>query len=476
MTHNHDKPAAGEPRSGSPVVTNALELTSQGPEPSGSIAVVHATVIDATGASPKADMTILVEGDRIVALGAADEITVPPGAHVVDARGKFVIPGLWDMHVHVFQSEYLPLFLVNGVTGIRHMGAAPVHYQWREQLVDGCLLAPRMVIASRIIDGPYPLRPNSIAVTDETDARQAVRQSKQDGADFLKVYNLVPRPAYFALADEARTLGIPFAGHVPLGVTVAEAAAAGQASVEHLEGVLPASSSRAEEVHRELGALDVRGFEDMWAQRKLIQRAADTHDRDRADELYATFARYRTWQVPTLAVLQAGAYTGSAEFPLTEYLPYIPPNLRRLWEMAQSWQQTAEQRDTAVRLFERQLQVVGDMHRAGVDLMAGTDTFVSGFSLHDELALLVRAGLSRMEALRTATCHPARYLGVTDTFGTIAEGKTADLLLLNANPLDDIGNTRDIHAVLLGGRLLDSAELAKMLATTETRITDQQAE
>lgn len=435
-------------------------LTAQGPQPPGSVAIVGATVIDATGAAEQNDTTIVVVGAQIVALGPAAEITVPRGARIVDGRGKFVIPGLWDMHVHVFQDEYVPLFLVNGVTGIRHMGAAPIHYRWRQQLLDGQLDGPRMLVASRIIDGPHPLRPNSIAVVDPHGARRAVQQSVRDGADFLKVYNLVPRSAYFALAEEARNLGIPFVGHVPLGVTVSEAAAAGQASIEHLEGVLPATSAHAEAIHHELAALDVRGFEDMWAVQRLVQRAADTHDPARAQEVYATFAACDTWQVPTLAVLQAGAYAGSNEFPLTDYLRYIPPDLRGLWEMAQRSQQDAEQRSAAVAMFERQLQVTADLHHAGINLMAGTDTFVPGFGLHDELALLVRAGLSEMEALQAATRNPARYLGLADSLGTIAEGKIADLVVLDGNPLDDIRHTRDIHALLLGGSLLDSATLA----------------
>lgn len=178
--------------------------------------------------------------------------------------------------------------------------------------------------------------------------------------------------------------------------------------------------------------------------------------------------------MPTLAVLQAGAYAGSDAFPLTEYLPYIPAQLRRMWEMAQTWRKTAEDRDKAARLFEHQLRIAGDLHEAEVPLMAGTDTFVPGFSLHDELALLVRAGLTEMAALQSATHQPARYLGISDTFGTVAEGKAADLLLLGADPLQDIGNTRDVRAVLLGGELFDAAELDRMRASTEEPIAEHE--
>lgn len=443
-------------------------LASQGTPGSGTTAVIHATVIDATGAPARPDTAIVVEGDRIAALGRTDEVAVPAGARIVDAGGRFVIPGLWDMHVHAFDPGYLPFFLVNGVTGVRHMGAAPVHNEWRNQLTAGKLLAPRMVVGSRIIDGPQPLRPNSLAVTDEADARRAVRSSRADGYDFLKVYNLVPRAAYLTLTDEARRQGMTFAGHVPFAVSAAEASAAGQASIEHLEGVVFAASSHADELHRRLREADPRGFGEIGRVfAELIPRAVATHDPARADELCATFTANRTWQVPTLATLQASAYAGGPDFPLAGYLPYIEPQLRRIWETAREWQsrQPAEQRSHAEQLFQHQLRLVADMHRNGVEVMAGTDTFVPGFSLHDELALLVRAGLSPMEALRAATHHPARFLGVAAVFGTVAEGKIADLVLLEADPLRDIANTRTISAVLLGGRLLDRADLTAMLNT-----------
>lgn len=440
-------------------------MAAQGPKPRGAIALVGGSVIDATGA--RSDMTILIRHGRIAALGPSNKLEPPPDTRIVDLAGKYVLPGLWDMHVHVFQDESLPLFLANGVTGIRRMGAAPIHHHWRDRLVAGDLLAPRMVLASRIIDGPCPLRPNSIAVTTEGDAREAVRQSKTDCADFLKVYSLIPRAAYFALAEEAYRLGIPFGGHVPLGVTVTEVSAAGQRSVKHLEGVLPATSARVDEIHRDLTALEVRNFADMGNQQMFVQRAAETHDPALAEDVYAGFVERGTWHVPTLAVLQAAAYVGTAEFPLTDYLPVIEPDLCEPWEMAGHARPTAEERAAAKRLFELQLQIVGDMHRAGVELMAGTDTFVAGGSMHDELELLVRAGLTEMQALRTATSQPARYLGLDDDFGAIAENKIADFLVLNADPLENIKNTRDIHAVLLSGSLLTAEDIREIRVTAE---------
>jgi hypothetical protein len=192
-------------------------LFAQPGQPPGSqpLAFTHVTVIDSTSANPKPDHTVIIMGDRITALGKADEIKVSAEAQLVDATGQFLIPGLWDMHVHWYGRAYLPLFLANGVTGVRLMFGAPIHLQWRQELAEGKLLGPRMILASPIVDGPKPMWPGSIAVSDEADGRQAVMRVKKDGWDFVKVYSFLPRDAYFAIADEAKQQHILFAGHVP---------------------------------------------------------------------------------------------------------------------------------------------------------------------------------------------------------------------------------------------------------------------
>src|SRR5260370_36684076 len=181
----------------------------------------HVTVIDATGAPAKPDMSVVIIGDRITNLGPTKRVLVPKDAQVVDATGKFMIPGLWDMHVHLFgcDKNSLNLFIANGVTGVRIMWGAPIHFQCRKDAEAGTLLAPRMVIASTIVDGPKPIWRGSIAVANEAEGRQAVIKLKQDGYDFIKVYSLLPREAYFAIADEAKKQGLQFAGHVPYSVS-----------------------------------------------------------------------------------------------------------------------------------------------------------------------------------------------------------------------------------------------------------------
>jgi imidazolonepropionase-like amidohydrolase len=197
-------------------------------------------VISATGAPAQPDMTVVLAGARIAAIGTSKSVSIPKRARVVDAKGKFLIPGLWDMHAHIGgedgdddnkEKAYLSLWLANGVTGIRIMDGLPVHHGWRMEMEEGSLLAPRMVIASRIIGGEM----------SAAEARQLVRKAKQEGADFVKVHDGIPRDAYFALVDEARKSGLAVEGHVPESITAAEASVAGQKSIEHLTGVAKAA-------------------------------------------------------------------------------------------------------------------------------------------------------------------------------------------------------------------------------------------
>ncbi|MGH3766323.1 MAG: amidohydrolase family protein [Pseudonocardiaceae bacterium] len=435
------------------------------------VAITNVTVIDATGAPEQPGMTVVLRGDRIAALGASRQVPVPHEATVVDGAGKFVIPGLWDMHVHPYDESWLALFVANGVTGIRVMKGTPDHHRWRQDVQDGKLPGPRMVIASNLIDGPHPIWPGSVAVSNETEARQAVQQAQQKGADFLKVYSLLPRAAYFALADEAHRRNIVFAGHVPDAITPTEASDAGQRSIEHLTGITVATSTREAGISAELARTPRKP--DPTHQRNTLElQAAQSHSPELAQSLFARFARNGTWQVPTLTVLRSLSRVGDARYGQDERLRYIPPELAESWQRfpraSRSPQELADQQT----LFRHQLALVDAMNRAGVGLLAGTDTLnpfcFPGFSLHDELELLVEAGLTPMQALQSATRNPAQYLDELDKAGTITAGKRADLVLLDADPLTDIRNTRRINAVVAAGMLLPRNHLDAMLAGAET--------
>ncbi|MGH9875311.1 MAG: amidohydrolase family protein, partial [Pyrinomonadaceae bacterium] len=368
-------------------------------------------------------------------------------------------------------------FIANGVTGARMMWGSPTHHEWRKETESGALLAPRLNIASTIIDGPKPIWRGSIGVANEAEARQAVIKSKQEGADFIKVYSLLPREAYFAIADEAKKQGIPFAGHVPEAVKAAEASDAGQKSIEHLTGVLLACSHDEEAIRAEmLKALSTGDESSATRFRRLTVnvRAAQSYDLKKAVALFARFKKNGTWQVPTLTVLRSITHLDDPNFTNDPRLKYIPPGLRQYWDPKNDPRfkmYTAEDWVQSRRVYAKYLELTGAMRRAGVEFLAGTDVSnpycFPGFSMHDELALLVEAGFTPMEALQAATRNSARYLGLLESLGTIEQGKIADVVLLAANPLLDIGNTKRIDAVVVNGRLIPKPELEEMLAQAE---------
>ena len=438
----------------------------------------HVTVIDATGAPARSDTTVVITGNRITGLGPSASFQVPKDAQVIDATGKFLIPGLWDMHAHWSEKDYLPLFIANGVTGIRIMGGAPMHHQWRQGIERGDVLGPRMVIGSPIVDGPIPGWSGFTSVKDAAEGRQFVVRSKQEGAEFIKVHNRLPRDIFLAIADEAKKQGIPVAGHVPGAVPVAEASDAGQRSIEHFTNVLEACSTREEELRRRRQELRTNLPAGQTAPsradlRELTRLTLETFSPDKANALFARLARNHTWQCPTLTTLHNIGSLDNPKMRSDPRIKYMPPGSTE-WNPAndlrfKDW--TAEDYELWRRTFRKQTELILPMRRAGVEFLAGMDVLnpycFPGFSLHDELELFVQAGLSPMEALQTATLNPARFLGQEKDLGTVEKGKIADLVLLNGNPLDDIGNSRKIDAVVTGGKLLPKAEIEKMLADIE---------
>jgi hypothetical protein len=448
-------------------------------QPSPPLVFIHVTVIDATGAPPQPDMTVVITGDRIAEIGLTQHVRVPDEAHVVDATGKFLIPGLWDMHVHWYLKDFLPLFIANGVTGVRQMGGMPLHYAWRQDIEYGTLLGPRMSIASPVVDGPNPIWPGSMVVRNAAEGRQAVTRLKRAGAEFIKVYSLLPRDAYFAIADEARRQGLPFAGHVPYAVSAAEASDAGQHSIEHLHGILEACSTREEEVRP--GRVEAfvqrapgQRLPSPARLRPLTRMMLETFSPEKATALFARFKHHRTWQCPTLTVLRSSAFLNDPTFRNDPRLKYMPAHIRTQWDPANDFRFQARTEDDialARMVYQKQVELVGMMHRAGVEMLAGTDVLnpycFPGFSLHDELELLVQAGLTPLEALQAATRNPARFLGKETAWGTVERGKMADVVLLDANPLENIRHTRAIRAVVFNGRPLDRQALDALLAQAE---------
>ena len=473
------------------VVIRPVTVPVQTQSPAPHFAFINVTVIDMTGAPARPDMTIVVTGNRISAVGETSTTKVPQGARVIQARGKFLIPGLWDMHQHTtyntvrqVEEVLFPTLVANGVTGIRD----PQSYssiqqinEWRKEIAAGRLNGPR-IYEGRNVDGKKPGGLRAIVVKNEREARKAVQLIKQSGYDFVKVYNYVSREAYFAIANESKKQGIPFAGHLPFSVTAVEASDAGQKSIEHVTNLWFECSTRADEIRNQMIEINARSGSNRLAdvirienEKILLQeKALDTYSEQKASEIFARFAKNGTWQCPTLVVDKVFAHFGETSISSDSRVRYIPLSKRvEAKPMSEVWQGLKPERvATLKRLHQKELEMVGAMHGAGVGILAGTDSpflgaFYPGFSLHDELGLLVKAGLTPMAALQAATREPAKYLGLLDTLGTIEKGKIADLVLLEADPLADIGNTRKIDAVVVNGRLLSKEALQKLLTDAE---------
>jgi imidazolonepropionase-like amidohydrolase len=453
------------------------------------------TVIDATGRGPQPNMTVIVDGDRIVAVSPWRKTHIPRNAVVVDGTGKFLIPGLWDMHVHGASDVRAPwshlLFLANGVVGVRDMSGPPDAHAWRASQTSNEDPSPTIYLGSPIVDGPNPVWPDSIVVTDAAQGREVVEQQRQRGADFIKVYSRLSRAAYFGIADEAKKRGIPFEGHVPESVTAAEASDAGQKSIEHLTRVADACSKeeksidseiqRQEALFRAPGATMAEKMDSGKNMIRLNMRVIETFDEATAQSLIALFVKNRTWQCPTLTLLRA-----QIDDPLVANdarLKYLSKDVRTRWDNGYYKNIPPEPRAAIVKLselqFDESVRLVGLMYRAGVPILAGTDAMnpqcFPGFGIHDELAQLVDAGLSPLAALQAATRNAAEFMGQLDRRGTIEAGKTADLVLLDKNPLADIHNTRSIQAVVLSGKLYPGTALDAMLVKAQKLSSNQEA-
>ena len=466
--------------------------TKQNPQPK-AVVFTHVTVIDATGSPPQPAMTVVVNKERITALGKTGEVDIPQDAQTVDATGKYLIPGLWDMHVHTLTSKntgtntgtremhgtFFPLFIANGVTGVRDMnGDLELLKQLRLQMASRKLSGPRIVASGPLLDG-VKWSFGSIASTNEAEGREAVKSLKKRGADFVKVVNLLRRDTYFAIADEAEKQRIPFVGHVPFSVGPVDASEAGQKSIEHLDGVLPACSIHEAELIKEKTETIARsGPSVLWVTRiRAEAKSLDTYSEQKAAVLFDHFVRNKTWHVPTLVLKRATAFIDDSSFTSDPRLKYIPQYLRKTWVKGGGGynflvgNHTADDFADEKRILQKQIEIVGAMHSAGVKFMPGTDAIdpyiFPGFSVHDEIEMFVQAGFTPMEALQSATRNPAEFLGRLDDLGTVEEGKLADLVLLDANPLEDIRNTQRIWAVVVNGRYLDRAELNNMLAQVE---------
>ncbi|MEO8910942.1 MAG: amidohydrolase family protein [Gemmatimonadaceae bacterium] len=449
----------------------AFTACSSGGKPT--VAITNVSVIDVVAGATAPDNTVIIRGNRIVYAGLAANANVPAGARLIDGHGKFLIPGLWDMHVHSFMyffSDFAgPLMIANGVTGARDMGyLIDTAQRWKRDIASGIEVGPRLVVGARV-DGPGRVK-FVVHVESETDGIRAVdtlsrNRSGAARADFIYTEQRIPRDAYFGLAREAKMFGFPVAGRLPNAVSLIEASDSGQRSIEQEEALMRACTSREKALRDQLSDTANKRPQDDPMQLPIQARAIlDSYDSARCKTVIETLARNHTWVTPTLVAYQPYAHNFDSAATHPERSKYVPGIVQGGWlTKLTPWARPDSFTVRSSFSFDR----TAELQKAGVGLLAGTDApraFVyPGFSLHDELALLVQAGLTPLQSLRTATYNPALYFGALDSLGTIGQGKVADLVLLDADPLLDIRNTRRISAVIANGRVFDSSAIRGLL-------------
>ena len=462
-------------------VLSAALCTACGPPPrefASGTAIENVAVVDVAAGSVAEGRTVVVQGRRIAAVASPEDLALGDGVERIDGGGGYLIPGLWDMHVHELSTGFdpaLPLYIANGVTGMRDMwGAVDEAREAQEAIAAGERVGPRSIVAGNITDGANAWWPGSVIADTPERGRFVVDSLVDAGAGFIKVYSALEADAFAAIAGQAAARGVDVAGHVPFTVAAGDASDAGMRSMTHMFGIVEGCSSNDAEVRATRGewmALRAEGgeFPNPFFDPGLYGKILDAADDRLCGELMGRLAANGTWLTPTLTVLSSMASLDRLREQDDPRLAYMPGLIVQGWKMRLPGTEpdTPENIEVRERFFDRQLAVTGMAAAAGVRILAGTDTpnpFVyPGFSLHDELELFVRAGLSPRDALATATTAPAEFLGATDSLGAVAEGRLADLVLLEANPLEDIGNTRRIVSVVADGRLFARPELDALL-------------
>jgi len=449
------------------------------------IIIKNAQIVDVIeGTILKSKKDILIQGDRIVEIRNHKEQTGSEGDEIIDGSGKYVIPGLWDMHAHpddpemwrmdpdeAGRDQLMPLFVLHGVTGIRDMaGSMDVVKRWRAKIKSKELIGPEIIACGPLIDGPNPMWDGSVGIADLSRVKPMVDSLKNSGADFLKIYSLLPDSIYFALSKYAKQIDFPQVGHVPLTVTTLEASKTGMKSQEHLLNLLMDCSSEADNLYAK--SIDYGGISDRVD--KYVYRndlMLNTYDSAKAKLLYKTFEEQNTWHTPTLSMWYKNAFFEEEVKKDSVHFMYLPKYMRTYWKPANNdhlQNRIPKIIEVKKKLVEAYKKRIAEMNKAGVGLLAGTDVGANplcfpGLSLHYELDMLVESGLTPAEALKTATINPALFLETEKTQGTVEEGKYADLVLLDANPLEDIKNTQRISTVVLKGVVFDQERITEEL-------------
>lgn len=421
-------------------------------------AFVNVTVIPMDSEQVLEDHTVLVRDGLIESVQPSGRVKVPKGTRVIDGSGKYLVPGLADMHVHMWSEGDFILFLANGVTTVRNMWGSPQHLQWKRQIAAGELLAPSIITAGPLMDGPPPIWEGSYLIKTPEEARKAVAEQKEAGYDFIKVYNQLSLEAYDAIIEAAREHGMPVAGHVPYAVGPEHVLESRQDSLEHLEG------------YRELLEADDSPVRGEFSQANKLRRW-NYIDRTKIPAAVEATREAGTWNCVTIVVYQLLCTPEEAmERMKWPEMKYVDPLTKASWDPTQDFRLndfTAEDFENVPKAIGILTELTGELHKGGARILLGTDTpnpfVVPGFSIHTELQHLMAAGLAPYEAIRAGTHDAAEFAGQLDTWGIIAPGRRADLLLLEADPLVNVANVTKRAGVMLRGQWFTEDELHQML-------------
>ncbi|HUA18459.1 MAG TPA: amidohydrolase family protein [Bryobacteraceae bacterium] len=470
----------------------ALCLTSILSSQPSTTAIVDINVVDVVRGEIHYGQTVVITGGRIQAIVPSGNAQIPAGAFRVPGEGRYLMPGLWDMHVHLRSDRKNPairlaeenaamldLFLPNGITGIREMGGdlSDKVLQWRDEIAAGKRTGPRILTAGRKIDQEPPAWPGSLGVKTEPEAREAVRQVKQSGADFVKIYfSDVSPEVLHAVIDEAHKLHLRVTGHKPINMSIQEFIETGADGMEHAQ-YLPAAEREEydrfakERAHRR---------DTPWAMDAVetSARLLAMEDSKQSEAVYHRMAEKQFWVTPTLTVYEHEIEQASRDYEQDARKQYIFPSIWASWDAKSGARTTRQGRALELRKlsFKRWQDDTLAAHKAGVPMLLGTDSgtdnshTIPGWSIHEELEALVKAGLSPVEALRMGTIDAARWRGQDATEGSVEAGKVADLVILRSNPLEAIRHTQEIDAVFKNGKLFSRVDLDEMLHAVEDQV------
>jgi imidazolonepropionase-like amidohydrolase len=409
------------------------------------IAFVGATVINTTGKATIANATIVIRGSKIIAVGPTNKVKVPGDARRIDVTGKYIIPGLWDMHAHYEQVEWGPIYLAAGVTTVRDVGN---EFEFitavRDAVNSGKGLGPHMLLAG-IVDGDSPYAVGVTRVNSPADAQTWVQRYHDAGFQQMKIYSSVKSENVKAICTDAHSLGMTVTGHIPEGMNAYDGVNDGMDQINH--------------IHYVLDLLEPKDFDSKKATREEFMKMMASLDvnSDAAKQAVAFLRKHNTVIDPTMALMEF--MQRPADVPADKVEPgvdHVAPELR---EQLVNGGLPPARAATGQKIVQEELAIIGALHRAGVRIVAGTDQTVPGYSLYREIELYNEAGFTPMEALQAATIVPAQVMNVDRESGSIEVGKRADFDILAANPLEDIHNIRSVRSVVANGVLYESAPL-----------------